>query len=230
MGNKTNSSAFTLAQMIPLNYHDYSEEEMQYRSLEYYENMKQRRTVRDFSEQQVPIEVIENCIRTADTAPNGANQHPWHFVIISDTDIKRKIKNAAEKEEKKFYTNRATSEWLEALAPLGTNEKKPFLEVAPYLIAIFAKVYGFDKKGKRIKHYYVNESVGIATGLLISSLHQSGLASLTHTPSPMGFLNKILKRPNNERPFLLLVVGLPESNAKVPDLKRKSLSEIATFF
>jgi len=229
MCKKNNSSSSPLVPMIPLNYNNYSVEEMLIRSQEYYENMKQRRTVRDFSERPVPIEVIKNCILTADTAPNGANQHPWHFVIISDKEIKRKIRYAAEKEEEKFYTRRATSEWLDAIAPLGTNEKKPFLEVAPYLIAIFAKIHGFDKNGKRVKHYYVNESVGISTGLLISSLHQSGLVSLTHTPSPMGFLNKILKRPSHERPFLLLVVGFPKRNAKVPNIKRKSLNEITTF-
>jgi len=229
MCKKNNSSSSPLVPMIPVNYNNFSVEEMRLRSLEYYENMKHRRSVRDFSKRQVPIEVIKNCILTADTAPNGANLHPWHFVIISDTDIKRKIRLAAEKEEKLFYKRRATNEWLKAIAPLGTNEKKPFLEVAPYLIAIFAKNHGFDKKGQRIKHYYVNESVGIATGLLISSLHHSGLVSLTHTPSPMGFLNKILKRPNNERPFLLLVVGFPENNAKVPDIRRRSLHEITTF-
>ena len=219
----------TLAPLVPLNYDSSTIEEINFRSLEYYKNMKKRRTVRDFSERQVPIEIIENCIRTADTAPNGANQHPWHFVIISEADIKRRIRNAAEKEEEKFYNSRATNEWLEAIAPLGTNEKKPFLEKAPYLIAIFAKTHGLTDQGKITKNYYVNESVGIATGILISALHQSGLASLTHTPSPMGFLNKILKRPKNERPFLILVVGFPIKNAKVPDIKRKSLQEITSY-
>ena len=219
----------TLAPLVPLNYDSSTIEEINFRSLEYYKNMKKRRTVRDFSDRQVPIEIIENCIRTADTAPNGANQHPWHFVIISEADIKRRIRNAAEKEEEKFYNSRATKEWLEAIAPLGTNEKKPFLEKAPYLIAIFAKTFGLTDNGKITKNYYVNESVGIATGLLISALHLSGLVSLTHTPSPMGFLNKILKRPKNERPFLILVVGFPTKNAKVPDIKRKSLQEITSY-
>ena len=219
-----------LAPLVALNFDHSTIEEIHFRSLENYKNMKKRRTVRDFSERQVPIEIIENCIRTADTAPNGANQHPWHFVIISRTDIKRRIRNAAEKEEEKFYNSRASNEWLEAIAPLGTNEKKPFLEKAPYLIAIFAKTHGLTDQGKITKNYYVNESVGIATGLLISALHQSGLVSLTHTPSPMGFLNKILKRPKNERPFLILVVGFPFKNAKVPNIKRKSLQEITSYY
>jgi nitroreductase len=192
--------------------------------------MKRRRTVRDFSTRHVPLDIIENCIRTADTAPNGANLHPWHFVVVSDQEIKSEIRQAAEKEEQDFYKSRASREWLEVLAPLGTDEHKPFLETAPYLIAIFAKVHGIDEQGKRVKHYYVNESVGIATGLLISAIHHSGLASLTHTPSPMRFLNKILQRPEQERPFLLLVVGYPEKDAKVPDIQRKSLPEISTYF
>ena len=186
---------------IPLDFQEYPVKEMQRRALEYYEKIKQRRTVRDFSVRNVPVDIIENCLRTADTAPNGANQHPWHFVVISDPEKKRQIRVAAEKEEHEFYTSRASSEWLEALAPLGTDENKPFLETAPYLIAIFAKVYGINEQGKRVKHYYVNESVGIATGLLISAIHNSGLASLIRTPSPMGFLNKILWRPEQERPF-----------------------------
>ena len=219
-----------LTPLIPLNYDYLSIEEINFRSLDYYKKMKNRRTVRDFSKREVPIGIIENCIRTADTAPNGANQHPWHFVIISESDTKRRIRNAAEQEEEKFYNSRATKKWLEAIEPLGTNEKKPFLETAPYLIAIFAKTHGLNDKGEITKNYYVNESVGIATGLLISALHQSGLVSLTHTPSPMGFLNKILKRPKNERPFLILVVGFPTENAKVPDIKRKSLQEITSYY
>ena len=222
----------SLAQIptIPFDFQEYPVKEMQRRALEYYEKIKQRRTVRDFSVRNVPVDIIENCLRTADTAPNGANQHPWHFVVISDPEKKRQIRVAAEKEEHEFYTSRASSEWLEALAPLGTDENKPFLETAPYLIAIFAKVYGINEQGKRFKHYYVNESVGIATGLLISAIHNSGLASLAHTPSPMGFLNKILWRPEQERPFLLLVVGYPADNAKVPDIGRKTLDEISTYF
>jgi nitroreductase len=230
MKNSSNSNNSAQIPTIPLDCQEYPVEEVQRRALEYYENMRRRRTVRDFSERLVPLDIIENCLRTADTAPNGANQHPWHFVVVSDPEIKRQIREAAEKEEQDFYKSRATREWLEALAPLGTDEHKPFLETAPYLIAIFAKVHGIDEQGKRVKHYYVNESVGIATGLLISAIHHSGLASLTHTPSPMRFLNKILRRPEQERPFLLLVVGYPETNAKVPDIQRKSLPEISTYF
>ena len=230
MKKSSNSNPPAQIQTIPLDYQEYPVEELQQRALEYYQNMKRRRTVRDFSSHHVPLDIIHNCLRTADTAPNGANQHPWHFVVVSDPEIKHQIRKAAEKEEKDFYKSRASNEWLEVLAPLGTDEHKPFLETAPYLIAIFAKVHGIDEQGKRVKHYYVNESVGIATGLLISAIHHAGLASLTHTPSPMRFLNKILQRPEQERPFLLLVVGYPEKNATVPDIQRKSLPEISTYF
>ena len=217
-------------QTIPFDFQEYPIEEIQSRALRYYENMSRRRTIRDFSKRAVPIDVIENCIRAADTAPNGANQHPWHFVVVTDQEKKRKIRVAAEKEEKEFYSTRATKEWLDVLAPLGTDAHKPFLETAPYLIAIFAQNYGVDKDGKKSKHYYVNESVGIATGLLVSAIHYSGLASLTHTPSPMKFLNQILDRPDSERPFLLLIVGYPAVDARVPEIRRKSLSEITTYF
>ena len=217
-------------QTIPFDFQEYPMKEIQSRALKYYQNMRRRRSIRDFSSREVPIDVIENCIRTADTAPSGANQHPWHFVVVTDPEKKRKIREAAEKEEKEFYSTRAPREWLEVLAPLGTDENKPFLETAPYLIAIFAQIFGVDKNGEKTKHYYVNESVGIATGLLVSSIHYSGLASLTHTPSPMGFLNQILDRPVSERPFLLLIVGYPAADAKVPDIKRKSLNEITTYF
>ena len=230
MTNSSNSNFPAEIPTIPLDYQEYPVEEVQQRALEYYQNMKRRRTVRDFSRRKVPLDIIENCIRTADTAPNGANQHPWHFVVVSDLDIKLRIREAAEKEEQDFYKSRASREWLEALGPLGTDEHKPFLETAPYLIAIFAKVHGIDEQGKRVKHYYVNESVGIATGLLISAIHQAGLASLTHTPSPMRFLNQILQRPERERPFLLLVVGYPAADTRVPDIQRKSLTEISTYF
>ena len=217
-------------QTIPFNFKEYPLEEIQSRALRYYENMSRRRTIRDFSKRLVPIDVIENCIRAADTAPSGANQHPWHFVVVTDQEKKRKIRVAAEKEEKEFYSTRAPKEWLDVLAPLGTDAYKPFLETAPYLIAIFAQNYGVDKDGKKSKHYYVNESVGIATGLLVSAIHYSGLASLTHTPSPMRFLNQILGRPDSERPFLLLIVGYPAVDARVPEIRRKSLSEITTYF
>ena len=215
---------------IPFNYQEYPLEEIQHRALKYYQNLSRRRTIRDFSKRKVPIDVIENCIRAADTAPSGANQHPWHFVIVTDQEKKKKIRLAAEKEEKEFYSARAPRDWLQVLAPLGTNERKPFLETAPYLIAIFAQIYGVDKNGKKTKHYYVNESVGIATGLLVSAIHYSGLVSLTHTPSPMKFLNQILERPDSERPFLLLIVGYPAAGARVPDISRKSLDEITTYF
>ena len=217
-------------QTIPYDFQEYPMEEIQSRALRYYENMSRRRTIRDFSKRAVPIDVIENCIRAADTAPSGANQHPWHFVVITDPGKKRKIRVAAEKEEKEFYSTRAPKEWIDVLAPLGTDAHKPFLETAPYLIAIFAQNYGIDKDGKKSKHYYVNESVGIATGLLVSAIHYSGLASLTHTPSPMRFLNQILGRPDSERPFLLLIVGYPAADARVPEIRRKSLSEITSYF
>ncbi len=227
--NKTNIAPVEI-QTITYDFQEFPVEEIQRRALNYYQNMSRRRTIRDFSNREVPIDVIENCIRTADTAPSGANQHPWHFVVVTDPGKKRKIREAAENEEKEFYSGRAPRKWLEVLAPLGTDENKPFLETAPYLIVIFSQVHGFDKNGEKTKHYYVNESVGIATGLLVSAIHYSGLASLTHTPSPMRFLNQILNRPNSERPFLLLIVGYPATDAKVPDIKRKSLSEITTFF
>ena len=215
---------------IPLNdFKEYSPEEMIKRSESFYNQIKQRRTVRDFSDKPVSKEVIENCIRAAGTAPSGANLQPWHFVVVSDPKIKRQIKIAAEKEEQEFYTNRAPKEWLDALAPLGTDEQKPFLEKAPNLIAIFSKSYDLLPDGRKVKQYYSQESTGIACGILITAIHNAGLVSLTHTPSPMNFLNEILGRPNNERPFLLLVVGFPTRGAKVPDIKKKKLSEIITF-
>lgn len=215
---------------IPYNdFEEYPLEEMKIRARTFYELMKRRRTVRDFSDRPVPREIIEKCVRTAGTAPNGANMQPWHFAVVSDPGIKKRIREAAEEEEREFYERRATDEWLEALEPLGTDENKPFLEEAPYLIVIFEKRYGHDSDGEKKRHYYVKESVGIATGMLITSVHNAGLASLTHTPSPMGFLNEILDRPENERPFLVLVVGYPREGVKVPDLSKKSLDEIASF-
>ncbi len=210
-------------------YEEYPVEEMRQRAKSFYEDMKRRRTVRDFSDRPVPREIIEDCIRTAGTAPNGANKQPWHFSVVSDPDVKKEIREAAEEEEREFYENRATDEWLEALAPLGTDPNKPFLEDAPYLIAIFSESYGIKGNGEKETHYYVKESVGIATGMLITAVHNAGLVSLTHTPSPMGFLNDILDRPENERPFLLLVVGYPKENVKVPDITKKSLEKIASF-
>ncbi|MGM0545602.1 MAG: nitroreductase family protein [Bacteroidota bacterium] len=210
-------------------YKEYPADEMRKRARSFYQDMKRRRTVREFSDRPVPREIIEDCIRAAGTAPNGANKQPWHFAVLSDPKVKKEIREAAEEEEREFYERRATEEWLKALAPLGTDSNKPFLEEAPYLIAIFSKRYGIKENGEKETYYYVKESVGIATGMLITAIHKAGLASLTHTPSPMGFLNDILDRPENERPFLLLVVGYPKEDVKVPDISKKSLDEIATF-
>lgn len=215
---------------IPLpNYTEYPLEQMQKRAEDFYKEIKERRTVRDFSHRPVPKEIVKNCLLAAGTAPNGANKQPWHFAVVTDQEIKKKIREAAEKEEEAFYGGRAPDEWLEALAPLGTDASKPFLETAPYLIVIFAQSHELTADNRKSKNYYVQESVGIATGILITAIHQAGLVSLTHTPSPMGFLNKILKRPANERAYLILVVGYPARNAKVPDISKKSLEEIATF-
>lgn len=215
---------------IPLDsYHEYPPAEMQQRADDFYVEIRRRRTVRDFSARPVPRSVIESCLRAAGTAPNGANLQPWHFVVVSDPVVRQRIRIAAEAEEREFYGGRAPQDWLDALAPLGTDASKPFLETAPYLIAIFAQSYGVAADGKKIKHYYVTESVGIATGFLIAALHHAGLATLTHTPSPMGFLNELLDRPENERPFLLLVVGYPAAGATVPAITKKALDEIATF-
>jgi len=192
--------------------------------------MSLRRTVRDFSPREVPRAVVEWAIRTAGTAPSGANRQPWHFVAVGrDPELRRRLREAAEAEERRFYRERAPESWLEALAHLGTDEHKPYLEEAPWLIAIFAQRYGIDAEGERVDNYYVTESVGIATGLLITALHRTGLATLTHTPSPMGFLNEVLDRPDNERPFLLLVTGYPAEGATVPDITRKPLDAISTF-
>lgn len=210
-------------------YRRYSVEEMKRRAAEFYSDIRRRRSVREFSDRPVPREVIEDCLRAAGTAPNGANMQPWHFAVVSDETIKRKIRVEAEKEESEFYHHKAPQEWLDALAPLGTNEDKPFLETAPYLLVIFAQSYGVLPDGRTVKHYYAQESVGIATGILITAIHHAGLVSLTHTPSPMGFLNNLLGRPVHERPFLILVVGYPAEGAKVPMITKKPLEEIATF-
>ena len=199
------------------------------RARNFYEQIKSRRTIRDFAETSVPREVIEQCLLAAGTAPNGANLQPWHFAVVSDPEIKKQIRVGAEKEEQEFYSGRAPQEWLDDLAALGTDEHKPFLEIAPYLIVIFAKAYRVDKQGHKRKNYYVSESVGIATGFLIDALHQCGLATLTHTPSPMKFLNSILDRPDNERPYLILVVGKPAEGAQVPDIEKLTLDEISSF-
>jgi nitroreductase len=215
---------------VPLEgYEELPQDEMKRRASELYEKLRRRRTVREFSDRPVPREVIETCLLAAGTAPSGANQQPWHFVVVSDPETKKKIREGAEEEERAFYHGRAPDEWLEALSHLGTDEHKPFLEVAPYLIAIFAQNHGVRPDGTKCKHYYVTESVGIATGLLIAAVHEAGLVSLTHTPSPMNFLNEILGRPAHERPFLILVVGYPKEGARVPRIAKKSLAEIATF-
>jgi iodotyrosine deiodinase len=217
------------AEFIPLEFTPISETEMLHRAKEFYTLLKRRRSVRDFSEKSVPREIIEQALLTAGTAPNGANQQPWHFVVVSNPEVKKKIREAAEEEERTFYRERAPEEWLDALAPLGTDEHKPFLETAPYLIAIFAQAHGVKEDGTKVKHYYVSEGVGIATGFLVAALHNAGLACLTHTPSPMNFLNEILQRPSNERPFVLLVVGYPAEHTKVPVITKKGLKQIATF-
>lgn len=213
----------------PLQFTEYPAEEMLHRSEAFYEEIKNRRTVREFSDRPVHREVIENCVKAAGTAPSGANMQPWHFVVVSDPAIKHRIRTEAEREEREFYQHKAPQEWLDALAPLGTDEHKPFLETAPYLIAVFAQSYGVLPDGRRVKHYYAQESVGIATGFLIAALHHAGLATLTHTPSPMNFLNEILERPKNERPFLLLVVGYPSDDAVVPMITKQPLDSISTF-
>jgi nitroreductase len=204
-------------------------EEMIQRAAWFRADMQRRRTVRQFSNRPVPRQVIEDCLLAAGTAPNGANLQPWYFVVVGDPDIKRQIRLGAEKEEYEFYHQRAPQTWLDALEPFGTDEHKPYLEIAPYLIVIFAQSYGLLPDGRKVKNYYVTESVGIATGMLITALHHAGLVTLTHTPSPMGFLNQILDRPNNERPFLILVAGYPAEEAQVPEITKKPLAEIATF-
>lgn len=191
--------------------------------------MSQRRTVRDFADTPVPRELIEHCLRAAGSAPSGANQQPWRFVAVSDTKLKQRMREGAEAEEREFYERRAPDEWLQALAPLGTDASKPFLEVAPWLIAIFYERFGLDAQGNKHKRYYPQESTGIATGLLIAALHRAGLATLTHTPSPMGFLNEVLERPRNEMPFLLLVAGHPAAGCRVPAIERLPLATYASF-
>lgn len=202
---------------------------MQQQAREFYQLMSKRRSVRDFSDQPVPASVLEDAILAAGTAPSGANMQPWHFVVVQDPEVKQKIREAAEIEERELYENRASEEWLDALAPLGTDANKPFLETAPALIAIFLKKVTIDEQGEKHKNYYTSESVGIATGVLITALHNAGLATLTHTPSPMKFLSQILERPSHERPFLLLVTGYPAAGTLVPDIKRLPLDKIATF-
>lgn len=215
--------------MVPLSFKRKSEDESSAAAADLYAEMSARRSVRDFSAEPVARTVIEDCIRVAGTAPNGANLQPWHFVAVQDPAIKKQIRVAAEMEEREFYEQRASDEWKAVLAPLGVDADKPFLETAPWLIAIFAANLWEAPDGTKQRTYYAKESVGIATGMLIAALHRAGLATLTHTPSPMGFLNGILERPATEKPFLLLVVGYPAEGAKVPAISRKPLGEIASF-
>ena len=214
---------------IPLDFTERTPAEMSERSAAYLAHMRRRRTVRDFDSRPIALDVIENALLTAGSAPSGANRQPWHFVVVTDQTKKAAIRDAAEVEEREFYSRRATKEWLEALAPLGTDEHKPFLTTAPVLIAVFLRKFNFDADGKRLKNYYTYESVGIATGMLISALHDAGVGTLTHTPSPMRFLNTLLDRPRHERPFLLVVAGYPAADATVPDISKYPLDELATF-
>lgn len=204
----------------------YDEAEVIKRSQAFYENMTKRRSVREFSNKPVPFEVIENIIKTAAAAPSGAHKQPWSFCVVADPEIKKQIRTAAEKEEFINYNGRMSDEWLEDLKVFGTDWHKPFLEDAPYLIIVFKKAYDLNAQGEKLKNYYVNESVGIASGFLITAIHNAGLITLTHTPSPMNFLEKLLNRPKNERAFLLLPVGYPADNAVVPNLERKKLEAV----
>ena len=210
-----------------LEFKEFSEEEMRERSKSFLDELSTRRTVRDFSNKPVSLEIIENCIKAAATAPSGANKQPWQFIIVSDSKVKQKIREAAEAEEKEFYNHRATKQWLEDLNQFGTDWHKPFLETAPYLIVVFRQIYDIKDDGRQRKNYYVNESVGIACGFLLAAFHNAGLVTLTHTPSPMNFLGKILERPDNERAFLLIPVGYPDDEAEVPEITKKSFTDIS---
>lgn len=202
-----------------------AQDEQRRRAAAFFELMNRRRTVRDFSDREVPFELIETAIATGGTVPSGANMQPWRFVVVRDPEVKRKIREAAEKEERESYHGRMSEKWLRRLAPLGTDEHKPFLEIAPYLIVVF-RITSIEENGETEPTYYSQESVGIAVGMLLAALHNMGLATLTHTPSPMKFLQEILGRPRNEVPFVLIPVGYPADDAKVPDIKRKPLNEI----
>jgi iodotyrosine deiodinase len=211
---------------VPLPFERLSEDEQLARSRAFLREMQRRRTVRSFSAEPVPYELVENAIATAGTAPSGAHQQPWTFVVVSDPEVKLCMRAAAEEEERRSYEGRMPDDWLEALRPLGTDWRKPHIEDAPYVVVVFEQVYGIRPDGSKVKHYYVRESVGIAVGLLLASLHRAGLATLTHTPSPMGFLRELLDRPENERPYVLVPVGYPAEGATVPALERKGLDEI----
>ena len=212
-----------------LEFQELTESEMRARAESFLTRMSTRRTVRDFSDRPVKQDIIQNALATAGTAPSGANRQPWHFAAVGSSAIKKQIRLGAEEEERQFYNGRAPKDWLDALAPFGTDANKPFLEIAPWLIAVFARKFDVDDVGKKEKNYYVTESVSIATGLLVAALHNAGLATLTHTPSPMKFLNEILDRPVREKPLMLIVVGYPEEDVKVPVIKRKNLNQIASF-
>jgi len=215
---------------LPLiDYCQFTEAEMKRRASDFYEEMRRRRTLRNFSDRCVDHSIIEDCLRVAASAPSGANQQPWSFVVVSDLNVKRQIREASEKIESDFYSKEATKNWADALKHLGTVPSKPFLEIAPYLIVIFSQRYGITAKGEKKKHYYVSESVGIATGMLITALHHAGLVTLTYTPANMKFLNKILSRPSNEKPFMILVVGFPSDTALVPVIQKKSIEEYSVF-
>ncbi len=214
----------------PLQFQGYPTDEMVERSRTFCEELSRRRTVREFESTPIPAEVLDQILRTAVTAPSGANRQPWRFVVVTDLETKQKIREGAEREEREFYTHRATQEWLDALAPLGTDEHKPFLTEAPVLIAIFLERYGMTEDGRKIKNYYMPESVGIASGFLIAAFHHAGLATLTHTPSPMRFLNEILDRPSREKPFLLLVAGYPKPQTQVPDIQRFPINQSVIYW
>jgi len=217
-------------EFIPLESQKLSEKEVIAKSENYYKKISKRRSVRDFSDKEVPREVIENILKAAGSAPSGANKQPWTFCVISNTELKSEIRKLAEIEEYENYHGRMSDSWKEDLKHLGTNHIKEFLEVAPYLIVVFKKVYDLDEEGGKLQNYYVNESAGIACGFLITAIHQAGLVTLTHTPSPMKFLQTALGRPKNEKAFLLLPVGYPATDCKVPDIEKKSLEEISFWF
>jgi nitroreductase len=216
---------------VPLDFDRLAGDEMKARARDFQQLMSRRRSVREFSADPVPRELIETAIATANTAPSGANRQPWHFVAISNAAVKTEIREGAEAEEREFYEGgRATAEWLEALAPLGTDWRKPFLEIAPWLVVVFKQICVVGADGSKLTNYYVNESVGIACGLFISAVHRMGLATLTHTPQPMRFLTRILDRPDNERPFILFPVGYPHGECRVPDISKKGVEDISTWF
>lgn len=210
-------------------FQEYSLEEMKLRAENFRIEMQGRRSVRDFSSRAVPKEIIEDCLLVAGSAPSGANMQPWHFVVVNDSEMKKKIRTEAEKNENEFYDHKATDKWLDAITPFKTNAVKPFLEIAPYLIVIFAERNRVLADGTKEQNYYVSESAGIATGFLIAAIHKAGLVCLPYSPSPMGFLNKLLDKPENEKAFLVIAVGYPADDATVPAIRKKNLDELATF-